>query len=89
MLGKLSQFHARGWYTDDIRSWQEIRQDDIGNEKEKQEEALMKLTTREREIRTQIEDLSEAPAPLKTNAKVVNGASSGPKGNGRTKHSKK
>ncbi|KAF9044752.1 hypothetical protein BDZ89DRAFT_942869 [Hymenopellis radicata] len=31
--------------------WQAVRHDDIAHEKEKQEEALMKLTTREREIR--------------------------------------
>ncbi|KAK0465132.1 uncharacterized protein EV420DRAFT_941613 [Desarmillaria tabescens] len=62
--------------------WQSIRQDDINNEKTKGEEAIMKLTTKEREIRKQMEDLVGAesadidrdakPGPLKSNGKVIN-----------------
>ncbi|KAG7450474.1 uncharacterized protein BT62DRAFT_514380 [Guyanagaster necrorhizus] len=62
--------------------WQSIRQDDINNEKTKGEEAIMKLTTKEREIRKQMEDLLGAestdidrdtkPGPLKSNGKVIN-----------------
>ncbi len=64
------------------RGWQSIRQDDINNEKTKGEEAIMKLTTKEREIRKQMEDLIGAestdidrdakPGPLKSNGKVIN-----------------
>ncbi|KAK0208313.1 hypothetical protein DFS33DRAFT_431288 [Desarmillaria ectypa] len=63
-------------------SWQSIRRDDINNEKTKGEEAIMKLTTKEREIRKQMEDLIGAestdidrdvkPGPLKSNGKVIN-----------------
>ncbi|KAF8898695.1 hypothetical protein BD779DRAFT_1464807 [Infundibulicybe gibba] len=39
--------------------WQSVRYKDICKEKEKKEEALAKLTTREREIRKRIEDLAD------------------------------
>lgn len=64
--------------------WQTVRYKDVCKEKEKKEEALLKLTTREREIRKRIEDISDphgdrsnensTQSPLKsTNAKVSNG----------------
>jgi COMPASS component SPP1 len=37
--------------------WQTVRYKDVSKEKEKKEEALMKLTTRERELRKRIEDM--------------------------------
>lgn len=60
--------------------WQGIRRKDIEKEREKKDEALMKLTTKEREIRKRIEDLidrnchdpaSETLKPV--NAKLPNG----------------
>ncbi|KAF8912703.1 hypothetical protein CPB84DRAFT_1841149 [Gymnopilus junonius] len=69
--------------------WQSVRLKDVAKEKEKKEEALAKLTTREREIRKRIEDMldpqntksktalvkdTNSNAPLKaSNTKVVNG----------------
>ncbi|KAF8168059.1 hypothetical protein B0H34DRAFT_684045 [Crassisporium funariophilum] len=65
--------------------WQTVRYKDVCKEKEKKEEALAKLTTREREIRKRIEDMLDpqsrtasetttSVAPLKSsNAKLVNG----------------
>lgn len=40
-----------------ILRWQTVRYKDVCKEKEKKEEALAKLTTREREIRKRIEDM--------------------------------
>ena len=43
--------------------WQNIRAKDISKEKEQKEEALAKLTTRERELRKRIEDLVDPHGP--------------------------
>ncbi|KAJ7619073.1 hypothetical protein DFH06DRAFT_1306290 [Mycena polygramma] len=77
--------------------WQAIRGHDIAKEKEKKEEALYRLTTREREIRKRIEDIVEpynrsrcldpGAAPLKS-SKLVNGSDKG-KTNGDSKKGKK
>lgn len=40
-----------------MRRWQSIRSKDIYKEKEQKDEALIKLTTRERELRKRIEDI--------------------------------
>ena len=40
-----------------ILRWQTVRYKDVCKEREKKEEALAKLTTREREIRKRIEDM--------------------------------
>ncbi|KNZ71395.1 Nucleosome-remodeling factor subunit BPTF [Termitomyces sp. J132] len=74
--------------------WQAVRVKDVCKEKEKKNDALMNLTTREREIRKQIEDLLEphgrdcndtaGKLPLTaTNAKLPNGHTKG-KTNGDT-----
>jgi COMPASS component SPP1 len=57
MLGKfcLLFYFGSGYQT--ILSWQSVRYKDICKEREKKEEALAKLTTREREIRKRIEDM--------------------------------
>lgn len=77
--------------------WQSIRSKDVSKEKEKKEEALLKLTTREREIRKRIEDIVEpfnrscidpfTAAPLKS-SKLVNGSGKS-KSNGDSKKGKK
>jgi COMPASS component SPP1 len=74
-----------------------IRGKDIAKEKEKKEEALYRLTTREREIRKRIEDIVEpynrsrcldpGATPLKS-SKLVNGNAKG-KTNGDSKKGKK
>ncbi|KAF7339431.1 PHD-type domain-containing protein [Mycena sanguinolenta] len=78
--------------------WQLIRSNDIAKEKEKKEDALYRLTTREREIRKRIEDIVEpynrsrcldpGAAPLKS-SKLVNGNSKGKTTNGDSKKGKK
>jgi COMPASS component SPP1 len=59
-----------------VRSWQTIRANDITKEKENKEEALLRQTTREHQIRKRIEDIVETfnrsgvgptGAPLNTN----------------------
>jgi len=77
--------------------WQTIRARDVAKEKEKKEEALFRLTTREREIRKRIDDLVEpfnrscidpsTATPLKS-SKLVNGNAKG-KSNGDNKKGKK
>ncbi|KAJ7783847.1 hypothetical protein DFH07DRAFT_207283 [Mycena maculata] len=77
--------------------WQAIRERDIAKEREKKEEALFRLTTRERELRKRIEDIVEpfnrscidpsSTAPLKS-SKLVNGNPKG-KANGDNKKGKK
>jgi len=76
--------------------WQTIRAHDIAKEKEMKEEALFRLTTKEREIRKRIEDIVEpfnrscidpSAAPLKP-SKLVNGNAKG-KTNGDSKKGKK
>ncbi|KAJ7706131.1 hypothetical protein B0H17DRAFT_612543 [Mycena rosella] len=77
--------------------WQTIRSRDVAKEKDKKEEALFRLTTRERELRKRIDDLVEpfnrscidpsTAAPLKS-SKLVNGNSKG-KTNGDSKKGKK
>ncbi|KAJ7225474.1 hypothetical protein GGX14DRAFT_639073 [Mycena pura] len=77
--------------------WQTIRAHDIAKEKEMKEEALFRLTTKEREIRKRIEDIVEpfnrscidpsTAAPLKP-SKLVNGNAKG-KTNGDSKKGKK
>ncbi|KAJ7492574.1 hypothetical protein FB451DRAFT_1349049 [Mycena latifolia] len=77
--------------------WQTIRARDVAKEKEKKEEALFRLTTRERELRKRIDDLVEpfnrscidpsTAAPLKS-SKLVNGNPKG-KTNGDSKKGKK
>lgn len=67
-----------------VSRWQNIRNKEISQEKEKKEEALLKLTTRERELRKLIEDIvdpqgrttndSSSQLPLKSsNSKLANG----------------
>ncbi|KAJ6519871.1 hypothetical protein C8R45DRAFT_1066407 [Mycena sanguinolenta] len=78
--------------------WQLIRGKDIAKEREKKEEALYRLTTREREIRKRIEDIVEpynrsrcldpGAVPLKS-SKLVNGNSKGKTTNGDSKKGKK
>ncbi|KAF8216188.1 hypothetical protein K438DRAFT_1800214 [Mycena galopus ATCC 62051] len=78
--------------------WQLIRGNDIAKEREKKEEALYRLTTREREIRKRIEDIVEpynrsrcldpGAAPLKS-SKLVNGNAKGKTTNGDSKKGKK
>lgn len=68
--------------------WQTVRHKDVCKEKERKEEALLKLTTREREIRKRIEDIVDphghncnepsSKAPLKShNVKLSNGHAKG------------
>lgn len=66
-------------------SWQTLRYKDICKEREKKQELLTKLTTRERQLRKRIEDLADpsgrkvndstsSQAPLKSsNTKLSNG----------------
>ncbi|KAJ7254067.1 hypothetical protein B0H12DRAFT_1115786 [Mycena haematopus] len=78
--------------------WQLIRGKDIAKEREKKEEALYRLTTREREIRKRIEDIVEpynrsrcldpGASPLKS-SKLVNGNAKGKITNGDSKKGKK
>ncbi|KAJ7169926.1 hypothetical protein C8R46DRAFT_1265823 [Mycena filopes] len=74
--------------------WQAIRARDIAQEKEKKEEALYKLTTRERELRKRIEDIiepfnrSKCLDPALQSSKLVNGSAKG-KTNGDSKKGKK
>ncbi|KAJ7631044.1 hypothetical protein FB45DRAFT_917282 [Roridomyces roridus] len=74
--------------------WQTIRAKDVSKEREKKEEALFRLTTRERELRKRIEDIVEPynrscinPTPFKA-SKLVNGNAKG-KANGDNKKGKK
>jgi COMPASS component SPP1 len=66
----------------------------VQKEKERKEEALLKLTTKEREIRKRIEDIvdrtcGDPPSKLKPfNGKLTNGHSKG-KVNGDVKKGKK
>ncbi|KAG5342431.1 hypothetical protein C0989_002266 [Termitomyces sp. Mn162] len=80
--------------------WQAVRVKDVCKEKEKKNDALMNLTTREREIRKQIEDLLEphgrdcndtaGKLPLTaTNAKLPNGHTKGKTNGDTTKKGKK
>ncbi|KAG6911934.1 hypothetical protein DXG01_000181 [Tephrocybe rancida] len=80
-------------------SWQTVRVKDVCKEKEKKNDALSNLTTREREIRKRIEDIldphgrncndSSDKSPLKaSNAKLSNGHTKG-KTNGDTTTTKK
>ncbi|KAG6813258.1 hypothetical protein H0H92_012672 [Tricholoma furcatifolium] len=68
--------------------WQAVRVKDVCKEKEKKNDALLNLTTREREIRKRIEDILDphgskcddpsSKSPLKTsNAKLSNGHTKG------------
>ena len=67
--------------SDLLRRWQKLRAAEVSFEKEMKESVLLKLTTREREIRKRIEDLLDPQArnlphstPLKSaNGKQVNG----------------
>ncbi|KAJ7786368.1 hypothetical protein B0H16DRAFT_28698 [Mycena metata] len=74
--------------------WQAIRGKDIAKEKEKKEDALYKLTTRERELRKRIEDIvepfnrSKCLDPALQSSKLVNGNAKG-KTNGDAKKGKK
>ena len=58
--------------------WQSIRSKDISKEKEQKDEALIKLTTRERELRKRIEDIVDPHSqdakgtPKKTSLKLSN-----------------
>lgn len=73
-------------------SWQTIRAKDVTKEREKKEEALLRLTTRERELRKRIEDIVEpfnrscidpsTAAPLKS-SKLINGNANSKKGKKR------
>ncbi|KAJ7487650.1 hypothetical protein B0H11DRAFT_2014248 [Mycena galericulata] len=77
--------------------WQTIRAKDVAKERDKKEEALFRLTTRERELRKRIEDIVEpfnrscidpsSAAPLKS-SKLVNGNAKG-KANGDKKGKKR
>ena len=79
--------------------WQKLRAAEVSFEKEMKEAVLLKLTTREREIRKRIEDLLDPQArtmpsstPVKpTNGKLqVNGrAKTNPNGEGGRKGKKK
>ncbi|KAF9015207.1 hypothetical protein BDQ17DRAFT_25781 [Cyathus striatus] len=80
--------------------WQLTRYKDVCKEKEKKEEALMKLTTREREIRKHIEDIvdphgrntneASPQSPLKpANTKLSNGHSKVKLGDGVKKGKKR
>ncbi|KAI3622093.1 phd transcription [Moniliophthora roreri] len=77
--------------------WQGLRAKDVAKEKEKKEDALAKLTTKEREIRKHIENLTdgdeeaEPPAPLKSSNKQHHGSTGTAKRkvNGDTAASKK
>jgi len=81
--------------------WQGVRSKDVSKEKEKKEEALFKLTTKEREVRKRIEDILEAHnrscnEPLNNNykplksSKLSNGHTTKVKTNGdATKKGKK
>lgn len=78
-----------------ILRWQAVRSRDVCKEKEKKEEALLKITTKEREVRKRIEDILEAhnrscnepltnnPKPLKS-SKLSNGHNTKVKTNGDT-----
>lgn len=77
-----------------VSSWQAVRVKDVCKEKEKKNDALSNLTTRERELRKRIEDLLEphgrdcndasGKSPLAvSNAKLPNGHTKG-KMNGDT-----
>lgn len=46
-----------------VLSWQALRSKDLGLEKRSKEDALEKLTTRERDIRRRIEDTEEVLDP--------------------------
>jgi COMPASS component SPP1 len=77
----------RPWWLTRHRSWQAVRQKDVCQEKEKKEDALSKLTTREREIRKRIEDIvdpqerncadSDKAAAKLPSAKQTNGSNRG------------
>ncbi|KAF8078581.1 hypothetical protein FPV67DRAFT_1465728 [Lyophyllum atratum] len=80
--------------------WQTVRYRDVCKEKEKKEDALSNLTTREREIRKRIEDIldphgrncndSSGKSPLKaSNAKLSNGHTKGKTNGDTTKKGKK
>ncbi|GLB36191.1 putative PHD-finger [Lyophyllum shimeji] len=80
--------------------WQTVRYRDVCKEKEKKEDALSNLTTREREIRKRIEDIldphgrkcndSPGKSPLKaSNAKLSNGHTRGKPNGDTTKKGKK
>ncbi|KAG5653072.1 hypothetical protein H0H81_002452 [Sphagnurus paluster] len=81
-------------------SWQNVRYKDICKEREKKEDALSNLTTREREIRKRIEDILDphgrncndrsAKSPLKaSNTKLSNGHTKGKPNGDTTKKGKK
>ncbi|KAF9456367.1 hypothetical protein BDZ94DRAFT_1177874, partial [Collybia nuda] len=80
--------------------WQAVRHRDVCKEKEKKEDALLNLTTREREIRKRIEDIIDPHAhncndivpksPLKaSNTKLTNGHAKGKMHGDFTKKGKK
>jgi len=52
--------------------WQNVRYKDVSKEKEKKEEALTKLTTREREIRKRIEDMLDPQDKKNSNTTSTN-----------------
>lgn len=54
------------------QGWQTVRYKDVSKEKEKKEEALVKLTTREREIRRRIEDMLDPQDKNKSNTIPTN-----------------
>jgi COMPASS component SPP1 len=86
---------------DGLNRWQAVRRRDVEKEKECKEEALMKLTTKEREIRKRIEDMVDplgtscnqqpiGKIPLKSlNGKLANGHATKGKMNGDSKKGKK
>ncbi|KAF5377475.1 hypothetical protein D9615_005365 [Tricholomella constricta] len=80
--------------------WQTVRYRDVCKEKEKKEDALSNLTTREREIRKRMEDILDphgrncndpsGKSPLKaSNAKLSNGHTKGKMNGDTTKKGKK
>lgn len=60
----IDEFSFHSFFFSLFIRWQTVRYKDVCKEKEKKEEALAKLTTREREIRKRIEDMLD---PQNTN----------------------
>lgn len=85
----VKRFSLKGLFAADIArafSWQGIRHRDVCQEKEKKEDALRNLTTREREIRKRIEDIvdphnrncdPDKSGPKSHNTKESNGTTKG------------
>ena len=82
-----------------LHSWQAVRDRDVCNEKEKCDDALLNLTTREREIRKRIADILaphgracndlSAKSPLRSSNAKLNGHTKGKKNGDITKKGKK